>query len=53
MSESGTLVELLGGCAAIESLTALLARRGFRVQGHIRELFGLYARCQAALRGTA
>lgn len=39
---------LVEGCQAIEALTALLARQGFRVQGHILELFGLCARCQGA-----
>ncbi|MGQ9928546.1 MAG: Fur family transcriptional regulator [Chloroflexaceae bacterium] len=43
---------LLEGCSAIESLTALLARQGFRVQGRILELSGLCARCQADLEGT-
>jgi Fe2+ or Zn2+ uptake regulation protein len=43
---------LLEGCSALESLTALLARQGFRVQGHILELFGLCARCQAAMGGA-
>jgi Fe2+ or Zn2+ uptake regulation protein len=43
---------LLEGCSAIEALTALLARQGFRVQGHILELFGLCARCQAAMGGA-
>jgi Fe2+ or Zn2+ uptake regulation protein len=43
---------LLEGCSALESLTALLARQGFRVQGHILELFGLCARCQAAMEGA-
>ncbi len=38
---------LVEGCQTIETLTALLARHGFRVQGHILELFGLCARCQA------
>lgn len=40
---------LVEGCSALESLTALLARQGFGVQGHILELFGLCARCQIAL----
>ncbi len=40
---------LLEGCAAIELLTALLARQGFRVHGHILELFGRRARCQHIL----
>ncbi|NJM08392.1 transcriptional repressor, partial [Candidatus Gracilibacteria bacterium] len=40
---------LVEGCNAIDALTALLARQGFRVHGHILELFGLCARCQAAL----
>ncbi|MCS6882809.1 MAG: Fur family transcriptional regulator [Oscillochloridaceae bacterium] len=39
---------LVEGCQAIEALTALLARQGFRVQGHILELFGLCARCQGS-----
>jgi Fe2+ or Zn2+ uptake regulation protein len=43
---------LLEGCSALESLTALLARQGFRVHGHILELFGLCARCQSAMGGT-
>lgn len=43
---------LLESCSAIESLTALLARHGFHVQGHILELFGLCARCQTAIGGT-
>lgn len=39
---------LLEGCSALEDLTGLLAHQGFRVHGHILELFGLCARCQAA-----
>lgn len=43
---------LLEGWSVLESLTALLARQGFCVQGHILELFGLCARCQAAAGGA-
>lgn len=38
---------LVEGCGAIDDLVAPLARQGFRVRGHILELFGLCARCQA------
>jgi len=41
---------LVEGCGAIDALAALLTRQGFRVQGHILELFGLCARCQAVSR---
>lgn len=37
---------LVEGCDAIESLTTLLARQGFHVQGHILEVFGLCIRCR-------
>lgn len=37
---------LVEGCAAIESLTSLLARHGFQVQGHMLELFGQCAHCR-------
>ncbi|NCC33094.1 MAG: transcriptional repressor [Chloroflexia bacterium] len=35
------------GCAMIDSLTSMLEAQGFQVQGHIVELFGLCATCQA------
>lgn len=41
------LTLLVEGCSALDTLTSLLAREGFRVQGHILELFGLCARCHA------
>jgi Fur family transcriptional regulator, ferric uptake regulator len=43
---------LVEGCGAIDALAALLARKGFRVHGHILELFGLCARCQLATEGA-
>lgn len=45
-------VTVLTGFLGAGKLTALLARQGFRVQGHILELFGLCARCQAAVGGA-